>query len=130
MVSRKNPVEHAAHLVPFDADVQPDRQAQSPLEPHCPLMQLQLDGGFGTVVERQRPVPEIPWSHEVQPDGQGWQDGPKKPDAHCSHEDPEKPVGHEHVPDAVQTPLPEHGGEQVDDSALSNDSEPEAVAGS
>ena len=54
------------------------------------------------MVERECPVLEISWLHKVLPDRQGSQDEPKKFDTHCSHEDPEKPVGHEHVPEVVR----------------------------
>lgn len=58
--SRKKPDAHAAHWVPFDAEIQPGRQVHWPLAPHSPLAQLQLDGGFVTIGVRQRPVPVIP----------------------------------------------------------------------
>lgn len=86
-----------------------------PLEPQTPLTQLQLDGRFVTAGVRQIPVPEIPWSHLAQFDGQGWHLGPKKPCAHDSHEEPVKPVGQVHVPFAEHTPLPEQDGVHDDD---------------
>jgi hypothetical protein len=91
---------------------------------------LQLDGRFDTTGTKQRPVPEIPSSHEVHPDGHAWHVGPKKPDEHTSQDAPVNPLGHWHVPEAEQMPFPEHAGEQVDDCRLSNDRDPDALAGS
>jgi hypothetical protein len=76
-----------------------------------------------TVVERQRPEPAIPSSHVVQPVGHAWHEGPKNPVAQTSQDEPLKPVGHVHWPDAEQTPEPEHGGEQALDSIAERDIE-------
>jgi hypothetical protein len=105
-------------------------QVHCPLEPHSPLIQLQLDGGFVTIGDKQRPVPDNPSSQEVHPEGHAWHVGPKKPVAQDSQDEPVKPLGHEHVPAAEQTPFPEQGGEQDDDCRLSNDMDPDALAGS
>lgn len=57
----------------------------------------------------------MPSSQEVQPAGHAWQSGPKNPEAQDSQDEPVKPWGQEHVPDAEQIPAPEHGGEHADD---------------
>lgn len=112
---KKNPWAHLAQAVPLSALVHPALQEHCPFEPHTPFRQLHDEGGFKTGAERHRPVPEIPSSQDVQPWGHGWQFGPKNPWAHDSHEDPVKPVGQVHVPDAEQIPAPEHGGEHAED---------------
>ena len=89
-------------------------------------MQLQFDGGFVTIGVRQRPVPVIPSSQDVQPEGQALHVGPKYPEAHDSQEVPLNPVGHVQVPEAEQTPFPEQGGEHAVDCKLKRESEPEA----
>ena len=65
----------------------------------------------------------IPSSQEAHPAGHDWQFGPKNPAAQDSHDDPVNPVGHEQVPDAVQIPAPEHGGEQAADWISRTESE-------
>ena len=66
----------------------------------------------------------------MQPEGQALHVGPKYPGAHDSQEVPLNPVGHVHVPEAEQTPLPEQGGEHAVDCKFRRESEPEAVSGS
>lgn len=93
-------------------------------------MQLQLDGGFVTTEAMQRPVPVIPPSQDVQPEGQALHVGPKYPVAHDSQEVPLNPVGHVQVPEAEQTPFPEQGGEHAVDCKFKREREPEAAWGS
>ena len=103
--------------------VQPGLHVHWPLEPQAPFKQLQDEGGLDTTGARHNPVPVIPSSQEAQPAGHGEQFGPKEPGAQDSHEDPVNPVGHEHVPDAVQIPAPAHGGEQAADCISKMDNE-------
>ena len=86
--------------MPLVAAVHPELQVHCPLDPHTPFRQLHEDGGLLTVGTRQRPLPEMPSSQDEQPAGQAWQSGPKKPFAHVSHEEPEKPCGQVQVPEA------------------------------
>ena len=61
-----------------------------------PLRQLHAAEALVLVEERQRPVPEMPSSQVVQPVGQAWHEGPKKPVAQVSQDEPLKPEGHVH----------------------------------
>jgi hypothetical protein len=90
---------------------------------------LQLEGELLILAVKHRPVPEVPSSQEVQPLGQGWHFGPKKPDAQDSHEVPLKPVGQVHVPEAEQTPDPAQGGEHDVDCISTSERDPEEVDG-
>ncbi|KAF7794732.1 hypothetical protein EIP86_005870 [Pleurotus ostreatoroseus] len=111
---RKNPGAHCAHAVPLLAAVQPELHVHWPFEPQTPFKQLHavelLDTGT-----KQRPLPEIPSSHVWQPAGHAWHVGPKNPEAQDSHDEPVKPAGHVHVPDAEHMPAPAHGGEHAAD---------------
>ena len=115
MVLRKKPEAHCAQAVPLAAVVQPARQAHWPSDPHSPLIQLQVEGAFGTTGDKQRPEPAMPWSQFVHPVGHGWHVAPKKPSAHVSQAEPANPAGQTHVPLAEHTPDPEHAGEQEAD---------------
>lgn len=86
-----------------------------PFEPHTPFKQLHDDGGLLTVGTKQRPLPDMPSSHDEQPAGHAWQFAPKKPLAHASHAAPLKPGGQVQVPDAEQMPAPAQGGEHAED---------------
>lgn len=112
---RKNPGAHFAHAVPLFPAIHPGLHVHWPLGWHCPFRQLQLGGALATIGIKQRPDPEMPSSQEEQLLGHGRQFGPKNPCAQVSQDDPVNPGGHEHVPEAEQTPEPEHGGEHAED---------------
>src|SRR5882762_9940243 len=126
---KKKPAAHLAQAVPLLLVVQPGRQVHCPFDPHWPFKQLQLEGELLILAVKHRPVPEVPSSQEVQPLGQGWHFGPKKPDAQDSHEVPLKPVGQVHVPEAEQTPDPAQGGEHDVDCISTSERDPEEVDG-
>jgi hypothetical protein len=127
--SKKKPVAHLAQAVPLSAVVQPARQLHCPFDPQLPFWQLQLEGGLMTVAVKQRPLPEIPSSQDVQPLGHCWHVGPKKPAAQDSHEVPLKPVGQVHEPAAEQTPDPEQGGEHAADCMSTRERDAEEPEG-
>lgn len=91
---------------------------------------MQLSGLLLIVGVRHRPEPVIPSSHDVQPVGHAVQLKPKNPDAQDSQDAPVNPGGQVHVPAAEQTPLPEHGGEQLEDWTSTSASAPDALVGS
>ena len=115
---RKYPGRHFEHAVPFVPVVHPALQIHCPFDPHAPFKQLHDAGASGTSGARHLPEPEMPWSQEVQLAGHGRQDGPKKPEAHDSHDAPVNPCEQAHVPRPVQMPALEHGGEQAVDLRL------------
>lgn len=127
--SRKKPVAHLAHAVPFDAVVHPGRHVHCPLVPHSPLRQLQLAGGLVTGAVRHLPLPAMPSSQVVHPLAHGLHVGPKNPVEQVSQEVPLNPVGQIHVPDAEHTLEPEQGGEHAEDSMSTSEREPAELVG-
>jgi len=84
--SKKKPGAQLAHAVPLLLAVQPALHVHWPLLPHTPFRQLHDEGGFKTAGTKHFPEPVKPWSHVAQPEGHGWQDGPKNPGAQLSQD--------------------------------------------
>lgn len=127
---RKNPEAHFPQATPSAPVSNPVVHSHCPFAPHTPFTQLQVDGLFGIVGFRQRPVPDIPWSQVSQLEGQGWHFGPKNPGWHCSQDAPANPAAHRHFPATVQRPALLQAGEQATDSRLLSERAPATLAGS
>ena len=69
----------------------------------------------GTVTTKHFPDPVEPSSHVAQPEGQGWHEGPKNPDAQLLQDKPMKPGAQLYCPDARQVPVLTHGEEHTMD---------------
>lgn len=126
---KKNPAAHFEHAFPSSPVVHPALHVHCPFS-HFPLTQLHVSGLFSIVGARQRPVPVMPSSQDVQPTGHAWQATPKKPFAQSWHESPVKPGGQVQVPEAEHTPAPAQGGEHEEDWMSTSAREPDEPLGS
>jgi hypothetical protein len=118
---KKKPSAQELHWVLFAlvVVVQPGEQVHVAVDPepeHTPCLQLHSEGApAGTGGVRQIPVPVIPCSHSLHPDGQGLHCEPQKPGAQFSQLVPVKPAGQMHVPAVEHTAEEAQAGEQVAD---------------